>query len=71
MSVVTFTELNLPLKNDLTGDSNGSIALSPTNKVRFKGTDGLIKELSLITDIAAVIAIATPTSSKFSFLDVI
>ncbi|TCC94219.1 hypothetical protein EZ428_05425 [Pedobacter frigiditerrae] len=65
MDSTTLPELNLPIKDDFTGDSDGSIALTSTNEVKFKDTDGLIREL---TDVPAVIALVTPTSSDVSFL---
>ncbi|WP_442589265.1 hypothetical protein ACSBL2_24920 [Pedobacter sp. AW31-3R] len=53
-AVITVTdELDIPVKDDFTGDIAGSIALGSANRIKIKGTDLQVRELTNIEDLSA------------------
>lgn len=58
-SIVTVTdELDIPVKDDFTGDIPGSIALGSQERIKIKGSDNVAREVANVIDIALKTSIA-------------
>ena len=58
-SIVTVTDqLDIPVKDDFTGDIPGSIALGSKERIKTKGSDTVVREVANMVDIALKTTIA-------------
>ena len=57
-----------PVKDDFTDDETGSLAFGNSERLKAKGSDGVIREIANLEDVVEVTIASLPTPSDETFI---